>query len=120
MTARFSGKLKDEDERAFLLNPFISLSTADAAARGLSLTVVRPTQSHFFFRKKPREVIEVEREYCHGEAASLRTYNEKYPSKGMVFAMGTVKARPRQWLLLGVIRLNELTENQKRQINFAF
>lgn len=177
-TLNVVGKLKDEDERAFLLNPVISLSTADAAARGLSLTLVRPSQSHFFFRKKPREVIEAEREYykraarqksfldkelealeptayafafsfedaagrhlnrcgdwetsatfwkwtkSHGEAAALKhlseTYNEKYPSKGMVFAMGTVKARPRQWLLLGVIRLNELTENQKRQINFAF
>jgi hypothetical protein len=29
------------------------------------------------------------------------TYNDKYPSKRMVFAMGTVKARPSQWLLLG-------------------
>jgi hypothetical protein len=38
----------------------------------------------------------------------------------MVFAMGTVKARPKQWLLLGVIRVNELTETQKRQASFGF
>jgi hypothetical protein len=47
----------------------------------------------------------------NGERAALdhlsKTYNEKYPSKGMVFAMGTVKKRPRQWILLGVIRLDE-------------
>jgi hypothetical protein len=59
----------------------------------------------------------------HGEAAALKhlagTYNDLYPSKGMVFAMGTVKARPRQWLLLGVIRLNELNEEQKRQGTLA-
>ena len=47
-------------------------------------------------------------------------YNEKYPSKGMVFAMGTVKARPKQWLLLGVIRLNELTDLQRQQASFDF
>jgi hypothetical protein len=34
-------------------------------------------------------------------------YNETYARKGVVFAMGTVKARPRQWLLLGVIRLDQ-------------
>jgi hypothetical protein len=48
------------------------------------------------------------------------TYNDKYPSKGMAFAMGTVKARPSQWLLLGVIRLNELTDEQKQQATLTF
>jgi hypothetical protein len=47
----------------------------------------------------------------YGELRALehlsKTYNEEYPRKGMVFAMGTVKARPKQWLLLGVIRLDE-------------
>jgi hypothetical protein len=47
----------------------------------------------------------------YGELGALnhlsKTYNEEYPRKGMVFAMGTVKARPKQWLLLGVIRLDE-------------
>jgi hypothetical protein len=171
------GKLKDYDERALLLNPLISPSTADAAARGLSLTLLRPSGAHFFFRKK-RKKIEAERQgykraarqtslldeeldaleptpytfafsfedaagkhvnrcsdwetsatfwkwkKSQGEAAALKhlseVYNEKYPSKGMVFAMGTIKARPKQWLLLGIIRLNELTECQKRQPSFAF
>lgn len=55
----------------------------------------------------------------YGEAEALKRltelYNIDYPMKGMVFVMGTVKARPKQWLLFGVIRLNELTEEQKRQ-----
>jgi hypothetical protein len=56
------GKLKSGDERALLLNPLISPSTVDAAARRLSLTLVRPSQSRFYFRKKPTEIIEAERE----------------------------------------------------------
>ncbi len=44
-----------------------------------------------------------------------KVYNEEYPSKGMVFAMGTIKKRPKQWTLLGVIRLDEL-----RQASFTF
>ena len=59
-----------------------------------------------------------------GEKAALdhltSTYNDKYQSKGMVFAMGTVKARPSQWLLLGVIRLNELKDEQKQQASLPF
>jgi hypothetical protein len=61
-TLKVDGKLKDEDERALLLNPLITPSTADAEARGLSLTLVRPTRARFFYRKKPKEVIEAERE----------------------------------------------------------
>ncbi|MBT5308650.1 MAG: hypothetical protein HOL37_04875 [Rhodospirillaceae bacterium] len=34
-------------------------------------------------------------------------FNEKYPEKGMVFAMGTNSRRPKQWLLNGVILLDE-------------
>ncbi len=45
----------------------------------------------------------------------LKTYNEDYPSKGLVFAMGTLKKRPKQWILLGVIRLDET-----QQATFAF
>jgi len=172
------GRLKSHVEKASLLNPLVSPSTADAAARGLSLTLIRPSRTRFRFRRKPNEVIEAEREgyrraarqtslldaeldaleptpyafafsfedaagrhvngcgdwetsatfwkfvQSHDEAAALKhlseTYNEVYPSKGMVFAMGTVKARPRQWLLLGIIRLNELSDDQKRQGSFSF
>jgi hypothetical protein len=55
----------------------------------------------------------------YGEQGALdhlsRTYNNEYPEGGMAFAMGTVKARPKQWLQLGVIRLDELL-----QPSFAF
>lgn len=60
----------------------------------------------------------------YGEAEALRhlseTYNEKYPSSGMAFAMGTVKRRPGQWLLLGVIRLDALSSDETAQASFVF
>jgi hypothetical protein len=34
-------------------------------------------------------------------------FNEEYPSKGMVFAIGNQAKRPQTWQLLGVIRLDE-------------
>jgi hypothetical protein len=55
----------------------------------------------------------------NGEQAALdylsKAFNEEYPRKGMVFAMGTMKKRPKQWMLLGVIRLDET-----RQTSFSF
>lgn len=35
-------------------------------------------------------------------------FNKEYPEHGMVFAMGTHSRRPGQWLLNGVIRLDEV------------
>jgi hypothetical protein len=163
----------DKKERLSLLDPLILPSTAEAAARGMSLTLIRPIKSEFKYRKKGPDIIEAERKayriasrqmsmfdkelaafepvpyafafayedatgkhmmQCgdwetsatfwrfskdYGEQAALdhlaRTFNEEYPRKGMVFAMGTVKKRPNQWMLLGVIRLNE-----KRQASFVF
>jgi hypothetical protein len=47
----------------------------------------------------------------HGEAETIRrmakTYNEDYPSKGMVFALGNMAKRPQTWQLLGVLRLDD-------------
>ncbi len=55
----------------------------------------------------------------YGEQDALdhlsKTYNEAYPRKGVVFALGTMKKRPKQWMLLGVIRLDEM-----RQATFMF
>lgn len=46
-----------------------------------------------------------------GEEAALRfladAYGARYPERGMVFAMGTHSRRPEQWLLVGVLRLDE-------------
>ena len=38
------------------------------------------------------------------------TYEEKYFNQGLALVLGTVKKRPQQWLLLGIIRLNETTQ----------
>lgn len=46
-----------------------------------------------------------------GETAALAwmdgTFNEDYPRRGMVFAIGNQAKRPQVWQLLGVIRLDE-------------
>lgn len=51
-----------------------------------------------------------------GEAAALawmdQTFNEEYPSKGMVFAIGNQAKRPQTWQLLGVIRLDQQTQSE--------
>ena len=55
----------------------------------------------------------------YGEAGALnpmsQTFNEEYAQKGMTLALGTQKKRPRQWVLLGVIRLDE-----PKQASFVF
>jgi hypothetical protein len=37
-------------------------------------------------------------------------FNDDYPAKGMVFALGNQAKRPQTWQLLGVIRLDEMTQ----------
>lgn len=50
----------------------------------------------------------------YGEDEALKymkdTFGKEYPQKGMVFAMGTHSVRKRQWLLVGVLRLDELQQ----------
>ena len=50
-----------EKERARFLAPIITGSTAEAASKGMSLTLVRPTRSRFRWRAKTAEQIEEER-----------------------------------------------------------
>jgi hypothetical protein len=48
-----------------------------------------------------------------GEAALKwmdEKFNDEYPRRGMAFAVGTMAAYPKTWMLLGVIRLDELTQ----------
>jgi len=49
-----------------------------------------------------------------GEAAALRwmdhKFNEEFPARGMVFAIGNQMKRPRTWQLLGVIRMDEASQ----------
>lgn len=37
-------------------------------------------------------------------------YNDEYRENGVVFALGTIQKRPRQWALLGIIRANKLDQ----------
>lgn len=50
-------------------------------------------------------------ENLYGEAEALRQvelkFGEEYPERGMAFAVGTHSLRPKQWLLVGVLRLND-------------
>lgn len=38
------------------------------------------------------------------------TYEDQYSNQGVALALGTVKKRPNQWLLLGIIRLDETSQ----------
>lgn len=50
----------------------------------------------------------------YGESEALKklseTYNERYTSKGLVLALGNMKKRPQIWLMLGIIRADEVTQ----------
>ncbi len=50
----------------------------------------------------------------YGETYALkemrRVFGEEYPSKGMLFAMGTHSRYPETWLINGVIRLDEIMQ----------
>ena len=50
------------------------------------------------------------------EEAALKwmdvTFNEEYPARGMVFAVGNQAKRPQTWQLLGVIRVDEIDQGE--------
>lgn len=50
----------------------------------------------------------------YGEDRTLtemrRVFGEEYPSKGMVLAMGTHGQRNWQWMIIGIIRLDEIDQ----------
>ncbi|MEY9604635.1 hypothetical protein AB7M74_000180 [Bradyrhizobium japonicum] len=158
-----------EDERSRLLSPLITRSAAEAAQKGLSLTLVRPRKTKFIAKQKSTADIAEERDAfklaaqqtsifdkelaeldpspfdfrfqfedddgthnyqngdwethamfwrwkkMYGETEALRrmakVYNEDYPAKGMVFALGNMAKRPQTWQLLGVLRLDEVEQN---------
>lgn len=41
-----------------------------------------------------------------------QTFNEEYPKRGMIFAIGNQAKRPQTWQLLGVIRLDEAQQEE--------
>jgi len=163
------GTIMPERERSEFLNPILTGSTAEAAAKGMSLTLIRPKKTLFRAKAKSEKQLAAERQ-AYERAASqtsfldpdLRalnpcpfafhfdwsdadgklhkatcddwetaamfyrrekkvgtkealadmeiTFNERYPTKGMAFAMGTHSRRQDQWLLVGVLRLNHLSQ----------
>lgn len=166
-TLRITGELAGTSKGA-LLDPLLRESYVDAASRGETLTLVRPKNLMFRWRKKTDQEITGEKaalsgaaaqgslldkplqvfQPCpyhlrisfddaagphgmtcgdwetsatffkwrrsYGEASALarlrHVYETDYPAKGVAFAMGTVAKRPRQWLLLGVIRMEEVIQ----------
>ncbi len=43
------------------------------------------------------------------------TFNVEYPARGMAFAVGNQAKRPQTWQLLGVLRLDEMSDDEKAQ-----
>ncbi len=39
-----------------------------------------------------------------------KTFNDKYPEKGMLFCVGNMARRPQTWLLLGVLRVDKIEQ----------
>ena len=162
-----TGKLS-RDSHASFLDPLLRTSYVDAAQRGETLTLVRPRNLSFRWRRKSDAEIAGDKaafatasaqgslldeplkafEPCphhlrmgfedaagphgmtcgdwetsatffkwrrkYGEAEALSrlkdVYEKTYAEKGVALAMGTVAKRPKQWLLLGIIRMDEVLQ----------
>ncbi len=165
------GDVMPRQKRAAFLEPILTGSTAEAASKGMSLTLVRPAKVRFRYKPKTaREIAEERQAYedaarqtsfldpdpdlialnpcpyafhfdwtdADGKAhkatcddwetavtfyrrerdigadealASMaKTFGEEYPEKGMAFAMGTHSRRSEQWLLVGVLRLDQVNQ----------
>ncbi|WP_343865497.1 hypothetical protein [Caenispirillum bisanense] len=50
----------------------------------------------------------------HGEEEAVRRiqniFGNEYPEKGMAFALGTHSRYPASWLLIGVLRLDRISQ----------
>lgn len=164
-----SGKLPRSSQAQFL-DPLLRESCAEAARRGETLTLLRPQNLRFRWRRKSNDEITGEKatfaaaaaqgslldnplrafEPCpyhlrigfddrdgshwmtcgdwetsatffnwrrsYGEEQALArlkdTYENQYQAKGVALAMGTVAKRPKQWLLLGVIRMDQVVQGR--------
>jgi len=85
-----------ESLREFLVDRYLDIST---------LYKLGDWETHvMFWRWRDR----------YGEADALArmasVFNDDYPQRGMVFALGNQAKRPQTWQLLGVIRLDEMTQ----------
>lgn len=94
-------KLFDEGLAQFIPSPYefvFSFSDAD----GLHTLRCGDWETHATFFKWRR---------LYDDAEALQRlsglYNDEYPKRGVVFALGNMAKRPQTWQLLGVIRLDE-------------
>jgi len=72
------GKVMPVDERATFLEPILTGSTAEAAAKGMSLTLVRPASVRFRCKAKTSDQIEAERR-AYQEAAQQKSFLDADP-----------------------------------------
>ena len=98
------GSLFDKELNAIDPCPYdLSLTFEDGAGRHDMTCGDWETAAAFFNLRR-----------AYGDEGALEhlrsTYEERYFSDGVALALGTVKKRPQQWLLLGVIRLDETTQ----------
>lgn len=167
-TINVSGHMRNT-ERANFLNPFLVPSTKIAVEKEMSLALIRPKKTRFYWKKKTASEIHRERDayraasqqlsFLDKELAALspcpfefkfdyqteddirheatcddwettamyygfqrrygveralaemnKVFNHTYPTKGMAFAMGTHSRYPDVWLLVGVIRLDKISQ----------
>lgn len=99
--ASVQGSLLDEPLKAFEPCPYhLRIGFEDAAGPHHMMCGDWETSATFFNWRR-----------SYGEAEALSrlkdAYEKTYVQKGVALAMGTVARRPRQWLLLGIIRMDE-------------
>lgn len=101
LAAFAQGSLFDKEMARLEPCPFdLKLAFDDASGRHLKQCSDWETRAAFF-HLRPQ----------YGEAGALehlrKSYEEDYPKRGLALALGTMKKRPRQWLLLGMLRVDE-------------
>ena len=89
-------------------NPRLTSSGSDLRTTTESTTTRTGTgQTHaMYWREEKRRGDEAARKWME------ETFNDVYPRKGMVFAIGNQAKRPQTWQLLGVIRLDEAKQGE--------
>lgn len=99
--AAAQGSLLDSPLQAFTPCPYhLRITFEDASGpHGMSCGDWETAATFFKWRKSYGELQALER--------LKGVYEEEYASKGAALAMGTVAKRPKQWLLLGVLRMDK-------------
>lgn len=94
------GNFLDKELAAFDPTPYM-LGFSFRDADGLHTHQSGDWETHAMFYKWSKE---------YGETSALERmrlkFEKDYQESGMVFILGTLAKRPRQWTLLGVVRLN--------------